>query len=78
MTTDNLIRAENYERDIMSNVRDIMTSEGLTIQGLANQIGVHHNTLSGWLTGKRRPRLGALPNLAYALEMSIGRLINEE
>ncbi len=77
MASDQKIRAENYERDIMSNVRDIMADE-VSVRDLATAIGVHYNTLHSWLNGDRRPPLGALPNLAYAFGISIGRLIGEE
>ena len=75
MASDQKIRAENYERDIMSNVRDIMADE-VSVRDLATAIGVHYNTLHSWLNGDRRPPLGALPNLAYALGISMERLMD--
>ena len=73
--TDQEMRAENFERDVMSNVRDIMGDE-VTIRDLAEAIDVHYNTMSSWLRGDRRPRLGVLPILAYALGIPVERLIN--
>ena len=76
MTTDNLIRAENFERDTMLVVQETIYERDISVRRLAADIGVHHNTLHTWLRGAASPPLGALATLAYALDMTMEGLIN--
>lgn len=60
-------------------IRELRQSAGLTQEVLAARLELHSAaTISMWESGKRRPRAGMLPRLAYELGCTVGELITEK
>ncbi len=60
---------EKYER-----IRD---AKGYTNYQVAKETGISQSVLSGWKTGKSRPGLGNMKQIASFLGVTVDDLINE-
>ena len=65
-------------RNIGKNIRDARLARGLTQQQLAEKLGLTHQALSGYETGRRRASLAQLHLLAEGLEVDIHQLLYGE
>ncbi len=65
-------------RDIGKNIRDARLDRGLTQQQLAEKLGLTHQALSGYETGRRRASLEQLHLLAEVLDVDPHQLLYGE
>ena len=65
-------------RDIGKNIRDARLSRSLTQQQLAEMLGLTHQALSGYETGRRRASLEQLQMIAKALDIDMRQLLYGE
>lgn len=62
----------------MNRIRQLRKKEGLTLQQVADAIGVTNNTLSRYETGKREPSVQFLIKLANFFDVTVDYLIDRE
>jgi transcriptional regulator with XRE-family HTH domain len=60
----------------LDQLAELRKRKGLTQQGLADRMGVEQPTVQRWEKGKREPSLGQLIELAKALDVEPGALID--
>lgn len=48
-------QVERYEKALAKRIKDIRDERGLKRRWVAEQLGVHYNTLKNWELGKARP-----------------------
>lgn len=58
-------------------IRNLRRTQDLTVEALANAVGVHKTHLSRIERGLKAPSLTMMGNLAQALQVSIGQLVGE-
>lgn len=63
---------------LAANLRWLRKLEGLTLQWLAEELGVSISLISKWEHGHRAPRMPHLRALARAYNTSIDSLINDD
>lgn len=61
---------------IYSGVRAEMARRDVSQQDLAQQLGVHYNTISNWLRGGSDPGLGSVIQALKAIGMSEDEILN--
>lgn len=49
--------------DYISSIKTYMKQNGMTQNQFANHIGVDEHTITRWLRGKNKPRVGAMRDL---------------
>lgn len=57
------------------NIRECRRAADITQEQLASRLGVRQNVVSKWEKGRARPAISALPALAWALGVSVDRLL---
>lgn len=57
-------------------IKEICKEKGMTLNQLAEKIGVYQPTISGFISGKIKPSLDTLEKIAYSLGVSIGELFD--
>lgn len=66
-------RAPNdCDKLVGTRLRQLRTEFGLSIQTLANQVGLSHQQVQKYETGKNRISAGLLPSFAAALGVDVG------
>lgn len=59
-------------------IKELCKEKGLTLNQLAEKIGVYQPTISGFISGKIKPSLDTLEKIASTLGVSIGELFDEK
>ena len=67
---------ETWKRTFASNLVDILNDKGMTQRQLAIDSGVSAAMISDYINGIRMPGLAAAINIAYALDMDVGELVD--
>jgi DNA-binding transcriptional regulator YiaG len=68
-----MTKAKKFKTDA-AKLNDAILKSGRKKLWLAEQIGVHHSTISGWTSGRREPSYTAMKLLALILEVEIEEL----
>lgn len=55
-------------------IKELCKQRGITLNALAEKIGISQPSISGIATGKQKPSFDTLEKLADALEVGIGEL----
>lgn len=63
--------------NLSQRIRQLRLARGLTMEGLADQLGVNRSAVAHWESGKNSPRERMLRKLAEVLGVSIGELYSE-
>lgn len=58
-------------------IKDICREKGITLNTLAERIGVSQPSISGLATGKQKPSFDTLEKLAQALDVPVSALFEE-
>lgn len=59
-------------------IKEICKEQGITLNTLAERIGVSQPSISGLATGKQKPSLDTLEKLCQALNVEIGELFTRK
>jgi transcriptional regulator with XRE-family HTH domain len=70
------MRQEEWKKVFASNLIDILKEKGMTQRELAMDSGLSTATISEYINGIRMPGLAAAINMAYALDMDVGELVD--
>lgn len=60
--------------NVKNHIKELREARGMTLQDLADKMGVNRATVFRWEQGTRLPTLDKLPALAYALGVSLSAL----
>ena len=67
---------ETWKRIFADNLVDILNERGMSQRQLAKDSGVSPAMISEYINGIRMPGLPAVINIAYALDMDVGELVD--
>ncbi len=67
---------EKWKKIFASNLVDILNEKGMSQRQLARDSGVSVGMISEYINGVRMPGLATAINMAYALDMDVGELID--
>ena len=67
---------EQWKRIFANNLLDILDERGMSQRQLARDSGVSSAMISEYINGIRMPGLAAAINMAYALDMDVGELVD--
>lgn len=67
---------ETWKRIFANNLVDILEEKGMSQRQLAKDSGVSAAMISDYINGIRMPGLAAAINIAYALDMDVGELVD--
>lgn len=67
---------EKWKRIFADNLVDILSERGMSQRQLAIDSGVSTAMISDYVNGIRMPGLAAAINMAYALDMDVGELVD--
>jgi transcriptional regulator with XRE-family HTH domain len=70
------MKLEEWKRIFAENLIDILKEKGMTQRELAIDSGLSPATISEYVNGVRMPSVSAAVNMAYALDMEVGELID--
>lgn len=70
------MRQEEWKKVFAANLIDILKEKGMTQRELAMDSGLSTATISEYINGIRMPGLAAAINMAYALDMDVGELVD--
>ena len=70
------MRQEEWKKVFAANLIDILKEKGMTQRELAMDSGLSTATISEYFNGIRMPGLAAAINMAYALDMDVGELVD--
>lgn len=62
----------------MLKIREYREAAGMTLEQLAEKVGVTFGAVSQWELGRINPRAELLPRIAAALGCTVGNLYGEE
>lgn len=65
-----------WKRIFANNLIDILNEKGMSQRQLAMDSGVSSAMISEYINGIRMPGLAAAINIAYALDMDVGDLVD--
>ena len=65
-----------WKRIFANNLVDLLNDRGMTQRQLAIDSGVSAAMISEYINGIRMPGLAAVINLAYALDVDVGELVD--
>ena len=67
---------ETWKRIFASNLNDILEDRGMSQRQLAIDSGISPAMISDYANAIRMPGLAAAINMAYALDMDVGELVD--
>ena len=67
---------EQWKRTFANNLLDILEEKGMSQRQLAIDSGVSTSMISDYINGLRMPGLASAINMAYALDMDVGELVD--
>ena len=67
---------EQWKRTFANNLLDILEEKGMSQRQLAIDSGVSTSMISDYINGLRMPGLASAINMAYALDMEVGELVD--
>lgn len=67
---------ERWKRIFAENLIDILNDRGMSQRQLAIDSGISTSMISEYINGIRMPGLAAAINMAYALDMDVGDLVD--
>ena len=67
---------EKWKRIFADNLVDILSDRGMSQRQLAADSGISTSMISEYINGVRMPGLAAAINMAYALDMDVGELVD--
>lgn len=67
---------EMWKKIFANNLADILNYKGMSQRQLAIDSGVSPAMISDYINGIRMPGLAAAINIAYALDMDVGELVD--
>lgn len=70
------MKQDEWKKTFASNLKDILQEKGMSQRQLSIDSGVSSAMISEYINGVRMPGLSAAINLAYALDMEVGELID--
>ena len=70
------MRQEEWKKIFAENLIDILEEKGMTQRELAIDSGLSPATISEYINGVRMPGVAAVINMAYALDMEVGELVD--
>jgi transcriptional regulator with XRE-family HTH domain len=70
------MKQTEWKKIFASNLVDILQEKGMSQRQLAIDSGVSPAMISDYINGVRMPGLSAAINIAYALDMDVGELID--
>ena len=63
------------EQNIAENIRQLMDDRGISLRQLEELTGINHSTIHSFLHRGRSPRVGAVVDIAKALEVPFETLL---
>lgn len=70
------MRQAEWKRIFSANLIDILKEKGMTQRQLARDSGVSIGMISDYINGQRVPGIIPVINMAYALDMDVGELVD--
>lgn len=67
---------EDWKITFAENLVDILKEKGMSQRQLAVDSGVSQAMISDYVNGIRMPGIAAVINIAYALDMDVGELVD--
>jgi putative transcriptional regulator len=63
--------------ELPQRIRSLRTAANLTLESVAEAVGVDRSAVAHWEAGRNKPRADVLPRLARVLGVSVGVLFGE-
>ena len=70
------MRQAEWKRIFSANLVEILKEKGMTQRQLARDCGVSIGMISDYINGRTIPGIVAVINMAYALDMDVGELVD--
>lgn len=70
------MRQAEWKRIFSANLVEILKEKGMTQRQLARDSGVSIGMISDYINGQRVPGIIPVINMAYALDMDVGELVD--
>jgi transcriptional regulator with XRE-family HTH domain len=76
MRRSNKMNQERWKKTFGENLVDILKEKGMTQYQLAKDAGLSKSRVSEYINGVTTPSIFAIINMAYALDIDVGELVD--